>query len=230
MINISILQEYEKIKEIIGENKWNNIDKYIKENKSLTFDELIYNMFNWIKFDKWYYKEIKKQEVEILGVWNTDYGDIAYQAILYKNGKKVANIMDSDEETTLRYVYGDSYSELTEELIKASIISIINDKFDSYLALPKISKCSTLLQKVYYYVCESEASMCHVDQEEWLNWKETNNFKEEDITILAKEIKKHNLEDVISINDNGYIIVGYGNLQYMFNDDKNLEKEDSYEL
>lgn len=69
MIGISILQEYEKIKELMGEDRWNNIDNYIKENPELTFDKLIYNMFNWIKFDRWYNKEIKKQEVEILGTW-----------------------------------------------------------------------------------------------------------------------------------------------------------------
>ena len=74
MISISILQEYEKIKELIGEDRWNNIDNYIKENPELTFDKLIYNMFNWIKFDRWYNKEINNQEVKILGTWGTHNG------------------------------------------------------------------------------------------------------------------------------------------------------------
>lgn len=224
MIGISILQEYEKIKELIGEDRWNNIDKYIKENPELTFDKLIYNMFNWIKFDKWYNKEIKHQEVKILGTWGTDYGDIACHAILYKDGKQVANIIDSDEETSIRYVYGDSNSELTEKLVEASFESLINEDFDKYLELPKISECSKLLQQIYDYVCESDASMCHVDNEDWLDWKENYDFKDEDIDVLKNEIKKYGLNEVIGIDEDEYKIVGYGNLQFIFNDDRSIEK------
>lgn len=230
MISISILQEYEKIRELIGDDRWNNIDNYIKENPELTFDKLIYNMFNWIKFDRWYNREIKHQEVKILGTWGTDYGDIACQAVLYKNGKKVANIMDSEEETTIRYVYGDSHSELTEKLVEASFESLINNSFDYYLELPKTSECSKLLQKIYDCVSESDASMCHVDEEDWLYWMENYDFKEDDIEVLKEEIKKYDLDDVIGLGDSGYKIVGYGNLQFLFNDDRDIEKEESYEI
>lgn len=225
MISISILQDYEKIRNMIGEDKWNNIDNYIKEHPELSFDKLIYNMFNWIKFDRWYNKEIKNQEVKIISIWNTDYGDIAYNAILYKDGKEVAEIRDSDEETTIRYVYGNSNSELSEELVKSSIESLINNDFERYLKLPKISRCSNLLQEIYDSVCESDASMCHVDDTDWLYWKEAFGFKDEDIEELKIETKKYNLEDVIEIGDSEYKIVGYGNLQYMFNDDRNISKD-----
>lgn len=133
--------------------------------------------------------------------------------------------MDSDEETTIRYVYGDSHSELTEELVKASFESLINNDFEKYLELPKISECSNLLQEIYDCVCESDASMCHIDDVDWMYWKDTFDFKDEDIDELKKEIKKYGLEDVIGIGDNGYKIVGYGNLQYMFNDDRNITKD-----
>ena len=196
MISISILQDYEKIRNMIGEDKWNNVDNYIKEHPELSFDKLIYNMFNWIKFDRWYNKEIKKQEVKIIGTWETDYGDIAYHAILYKDGKDVAEIRDSDEETTIRYVYGDGYSELTEELVKSSLESLINNDFERYLKLPKISKCSNLLQEIYDSVCESDASMCYVDDMDWQYWKDALGFKDDDIEELKIEIKKYNLEDV----------------------------------
>lgn len=222
---ISILQEYEKIRKLIGEDRWNNIDSYIKENPELTFDKLIYNMFNWVKFDRWYNKEIKHQQVEILGTWGTDYGDIGCQAILYKDGKQVANVIDSEEETTVRYVYGDSHSELTEELVKASFEFLINNDFDKYLKLPKISECSNLLQEIYDSVCESDASMCHVDDEDWMYWKDSFGFKDDDIEVLKKEIKKYGLDEVIGIGDSGYKIVGYGNLQSMFNDDRTIAKD-----
>jgi len=230
VISISILQEYEKIKELIGEDRWNNIDNYIKENPELTFDKLIYNMFNWIKFDRWYNKEINNQEVKILGTWGTDYGDIACHAVLYKDGKKVANIMDSEEETTIRYVYGDCHSELTEKLVEASFESLINDNFNTYLEFPKISECSNLLQQIYDYVCESDASMCHVDEDDWIDWMENYDYRENDIEVLKEEIKKYGLEEDIGLGDSGYKIVGYGNLQFLFNDDRNIEKEESYEI
>lgn len=228
MIYISILSEYEKIKDLIGQDKWNNIDNYIKENPDLSFDKLIYNMFNWIKFDKWYNKEIKHQEVEILATWGTDYGDIACQAVLYKDGKEIANVIDSEEETTIRYVYGDNNSELTEELVKFSFESLINNNFENYLKLPKISECSNILQEIYDCVCESDASMCHVDDSDWIYWQDSFGFNDKDINELRNEIKKYNLEDVIEIGDSGYKIVGYSNLQYMFNDDRNIFKD--YEL
>lgn len=179
-------------------------------------------------------KEIKHQEVKILGTWGTDYGDIGCQAILYKDGKKVANIMDSDEETTIRYVYGNNHSELTEELVKASFESLINDNFDKYLELPKISECSELLQQIYDYVCESEASMCHIDYDDWLDWIENFDFKEDDIEVLKNEIKKYNLEEIIGLDDGEYKIIGYGNLQFRFNDDRDIVKEinvgDNFEI
>ena len=229
-MNISILNKYKKIKEMIGEDRWNNIDNYIKENPNLSFDELIYNMFNWQKFDKWYNEEIKHQRVEVLGMWETDYGDIACNAILYKDDCMVANIIESDEETTLRYIYGDSDSELNEELIKASFEYLINNDFEKYLELPKISETSKLLQEIYDRVCDSDASMCHVDSIDWMNWKETYDFKDEDIEILKREISKYKLNEIIGINDCGYKIVGYGNLQFAFNDDRKIQKENDMEI
>ena len=128
-------------------------------------------------------------------------------------------------ETTIRYVYGDSNSELTEKLVEASFESLINDDFDKYLELPKISECSKLLQQIYDYVCESDAYMCHVDNDDWLDWKENYDFKDEDIEFLKNEIKKYGLNEVIGIDEDEYKIVGYGNLQFIFNDDRNIEKE-----
>lgn len=211
------------IKKIIGEDRWNNIDRFINENPELSFDEVIYDMLNMHKFDRWYNEKIKHQNVEILGIWRTDYGDIACNAILYKDEIPVANIIESYEEATLKCIFSDTDSELYDKLIDISLESFINEDFEKYLKLPKVSECSKLLQEIYDQVCESDSSMCHVDDIDWMNWKECYNFKDEDIEILKEEIMKYNLGEIIGIGDDGYKIVGYGNLQFAFNDDRNLK-------
>lgn len=232
MVVISILQEYERIKNEIGNDRWNCIDAYINEHPELTFDKLVYNMFNWQKFDSWFNEHIRLQKVEILSVWPTDYDDIGCNATLYKNGVPVANVMESFDECTLRYVYGDSDSELTEELIRSSFESLINDSFDEYTKLPKISECSKLLTKVFTEVCASESCMCHITQEDWDDFY-SDDFTEKDIDMLKAEVKRYGLEEVITFNEGEYKILGYSNLQYCFNDDRriNRNKESlSYEV
>lgn len=228
-IVISILQEYELIKKEIGEDRWHNIDNYIKHHPELTFDKLVYNMVNWHNFDRWYNETIKLQKVEILNTWVTDYDDIACNAILYKDGKKVANIIESYDESTIRYVYGDQYSALSKELIENSFETLINDDFDRFADLPKISDCSKLLVDIYDTVCDSDSSMCHIDENDWKE-QYLDDYSEEDIEQLQKEIIKFNLQDVIGIDDGEYKIIGYSDLQMRFNDDRNfkLESENSY--
>ena len=55
--------------------------------------------------------------------------------------------------------------------------------------------------------------------------EDTFDFTDEDLELLKEEIKKYSLEDVIGIDDGEYKIVGYGNLQFLFNDDRNVEEE-----
>ena len=71
---MSILQEYEKIRKDIGEEKWRGIDTYINaHHPELRLDQIIYNSNNWIDFEKWFNKEIKVVNVNVLDVWETDY-------------------------------------------------------------------------------------------------------------------------------------------------------------
>ena len=67
--------------------------------------------------------------------------------------------------------------------------------------------------------------MCHVDYNDWEELKEDYDFLEEDIITLKNEVKKYNLDDLITIDDNEYKIVGYGCLQTMFNDDRERTDE-----
>lgn len=218
------MQEYEEIRRIIGEERYSVIEDYLNENPEITFDKLVYNKGNWDRFDKWFNDKIKLQKVEILNTWVTNYDDIACNAILYKNDKAVANIIDTFDETSVRYAIGDNDSTLDGEFVKNSCTLLINENFNNYLKLPKISDCSKLLISIYDSVCESDSSMCHIDNEDWNNFY-TDYYNEEDIKYLEEEIEEYHLKEVIEINNGEYKIVGYGDLQTMFNDDRHLVKE-----
>ena len=86
--------------------------------------------------------------------------------------------------------------------------------------MPKVSELSPLLKYVYDCVCNSESNMCHIDYNDWEELKDYNDFIEEDIATLKKEIDKYNLDDYITIDDGEYKICGYGGLQCCFNDDR----------
>lgn len=49
-------------------------------------------------------------------------------------------------------------------------------------------------------------------------------FNEIDIIKLKEEIKKYNLEDVITLNNYEYKVIGWGDLETRFNDDRNIER------
>ena len=89
--------------------------------------------------------------------------------------------------------------------------------------MPKISKCSKLLQDIYDSVKESDASMCHITEDDW-NYFYKMDFTEKDVDNLKKEVKELGLDEVITFNDAEYKIVGYGDLETRFNDDRYLQE------
>lgn len=155
-------------------------------------------------------KYYKNREIRILGMWETDYGDIACNALLLENNKKVANIIE------------------TCDVDKKKIIGKIYNNFDNFLELPKISECSKLLQFIYDSVCESDSSMCYITDDDWNDYY-IDNFNEKDIDILKEEVKKYNLDKVISFNYEEYKIIGWGDLQTKFNDDRRFCRNKEYE-
>lgn len=218
---MSILQEYEEIRKDIGEDKWESIGTYLSEHKELRFDELIYNPKNYTKFENWFYENIKLRKVDIKNLWIRDFGDVAVNAILYQGDKKIANIITSFDEGEIRYNYGGKDTELDEEYAKETIKNLIYDDFDKYLKLPKLSKCSKLLQSLYDDICSSDSDMCHIDYDDWKNYYQED-YSEEDIKILKDEIKEYKLENVIEVDNGEYKILCYGDLETEFNDDRNL--------
>ena len=181
------------------------------------------------KYEIWYNEKYLHRNIEILNIWLEDYEDLCCNAILYKNGKQVANIITSYDETSLRYSIGNKDSAMSNSFLKKAFKSLIYVDFDDYLKLPKISEASKLLQSIYDDVCSSDSSMCHITEDDWDEFY-SDDYTNDDFETLKLEVKKFGLENVIGINEDEYKIIGYSDLETKFNDDRNLQKNnDKYE-
>lgn len=172
-----------------------------------------------------------KREVDVTNIWNIDCDNLKAHAILIENNFEVANGVVCYDELTLRYSIGNKNSEMDEEFCKKAFVKLIMDEFEYYVNLPKISKCSKLLQSIYDDVCSSESTMCHISKDDWNNYY-SDTYSENDINNLSKEIKKYGLEEIITIDDNNYKIIGYGDLETRFINDRkvSLNYENDMEL
>lgn len=255
---MSILQDYEEARDIIGAEKYDainiylekicpleNVDKYYKglnlvmqkspeiwqdeENKlrnefNITLlSDVLYKKEEWDKYDKWFNEDYKKRKIEILSVWESDFDDVRCNAIIYQNNKQLANIVVSFESSVINDLTNYDAKDLEKAFKK-----LIYEHFDDYKKLPKISHCSKLLQEVYDCVCESDATMCHITKDDWKDYY-SDRFNERDIERLKEEVKMYQLEDVITFDDREYKIVGWGNLETSFNDDRKLERNKNHE-
>lgn len=212
---MSILQEYEEIKKYIGEEKWDNIDNYINDiHSELRLDQIIYSSENWLNYEKWFYKKVKEYSVDVQSVWKTDYDDYKCFAVIGNGLKTIGSIIASYDETQIRNLTGNIKNQLGEKELKNAFAVLILNDYNDYTKLPTISKCSKLLKYVYDCVCSSDSSMCHIDYEDWKELKEDLDYTDKDLEILNNEIKKYKLDDVI---------VGYGDLETRFIDDRNVK-------
>ena len=153
---------------------------------------------------------------EIINFWN-DQDDLYVQYI-------VEDTTTKDKVNTIGY-YNTAdiecdYNMSSYETIQKHLLNILEKNNGVEFNIPKVSELSSLLKYVYDSICESESNMFYVDYDEWEELKDSDEFTEEDFSILKKEIKKYNLEDVISIDDKEYKICAYGMLQTIFNDDR----------
>ena len=221
---MSIFQEYEEIKKMVGKEKWESIDEYInKVHPELRLDQIIYNSNNWIEFEKWFYKNLKGSTVNVCDVWQTDYGDYKALAEIGKNKELEGTIITSYDEQVIRNITDKEKSSLTVNELKNAFAVLICSDIEKYLKLPTISNVSKLLKEIYDCVVTSECSMCHIDYNEWEDFYD--DYNERDIEQLKKEIEKYNLKEVIEIDNGEYKIVGYGDLETRFLDDRNYCKE-----
>lgn len=214
---MSILQEYEQIRREMGEKKYDSIELYLKTHSSnLLLSDILYKPEHYIEFDKWYNWKFLNRTVRVNSIYETDYDDVRCDAILSINKKPIANIIASYSADELNFRCNND-SKLAKEAVRTAIL----DDFNKYLELPKISRCSKLLQEIYDSVCESEATMCHVTNVDWNSFY-SENFTEKDVQNLKDEVKKLGLSDVITFDDDEYKIVGWGDLETRFNDDRYL--------
>lgn len=164
----------------------------------------------------------KGREIRVLSIFDTDYGDIRCNAILMLGGREVANIIASYEKSEFEYLFNNNFT-YESDIVKNHFKVLILKDYSLYNSLPKISYCSDLLQEIYDNVCYSDSCMCHVDKYDW-DEIYSDRYTESDIDILKKEIKEYGLDEVIEVNAGEYKIVGYGDLETRFNDDRNLQK------
>ena len=220
---MSILQEYEQIRREMGEKKYDSIETYLRTHPNILLSDILYKPECYIDFDKWYNWKILNRTVRINSIYDTDFDDVRCDAILCINKIPVANIIGSYEADELNMRCNND-PNLAKEAVRIAIL----DDFDKYMELPKISNCSKLLQEIYDAVCESDASMCYITNEDW-NEFYNDNFTEKDVDNLKKEVKELGLQDVITFDDGEYKILGYGDLETKFNDDRTIERKKEYE-
>ena len=209
---------------------WLDHKKKLENKYGVIFlSDVLYKKQEWEKFEKWYQEKDNGKEIKILNTWLSDYNDMRCNAIIKIDGKEVANIIASYDESDLRYTFGDSDTEMNDEFIKDAFKYLILDDLNEYLELPKISECSSLLQSIYDDVCSSDAEMCHISEEDW-DKIYSDDYSDKDFENLKLEIEKFGLQEAIVIDDGEYKIVGYGDLDTRFNDDRNLEKDQEMEM
>ncbi len=252
---MSVLDEYEIVPSIMDKDEYAMIDRYIskscskgnyekyekelqnirkfpfeqwlkakqkleKEYNIIFFYDVIYNQEEYAKYNAWFNNVYNKRKVDILNIYDNTQGYIRCNAILYKKGKPIANVVVSYDEDYIDYIKG--YSGSSEKDI---FKSLIYRDYERLISLPSISNCSLLLQDLYDRVCESDSSMFFVDDDEMWNDLFSDKYSQKDIEILKDEVRKYNLNDVITFDDNNYKIICYGKLETSFNDDRKIKKE-----
>ena len=216
---MSILQEYEQIRREMGEKKYDSIEKYLETHPDILLSDILYKPEHYINFDKWYNWKILNRKVRINSIYETSFDDVRCDAVLYQNDKAIANIIASYDANEMNFRCNND-PNLAKEALRVSIL----DDFDKYIELPKISKCSKLLQNIYDDVCQSDSSMCHISEEDWNEFYKEE-FTEKDIDNLKKEVKELGLHEVVTFDDGEYKIIGWGDLETRFNDDRYLQEK-----
>lgn len=204
--------------------KWESEANKLREEFNITLlSDVIYKREYWDKFDNWFNEEYKKRNIKILSIWESGLDDVRCNAIIYHNNKTIGNIIVNVES----YIMNSS-TNCDPKKVEQSFKTLIYNHFEEYMKLPKISKCSKLLQEIYDFVKESDSTMCHITDEDWQNFY-ADKYGEKDIEKLKQEITEYKLNDIITLNEGEYKIVGYGDLETCFNDDRRLVKNKDLE-
>ena len=163
-------------------------------------------------------KKIISRNVDLISSWETDFGDYQARVKVGENNKNIGEVVVSYEEQRLYDLIGKKdYSKITKKEIEMAIsVLVLNEDFEKLKSLPKISTFSELMQRVYDNVCESESSMCFIEND--------NEVSEQDIEKLKEEVKEFGLSDCVRFNEDDCLITAYGDLETSFIDDRGVRK------
>ena len=244
---MSILQDLEMIRKDIPQEERDAMDLYCVMNnepytvgyieetigiregtectsKMLYLNDILYNMEEYAKFNKWYNEKIASRGVVIKDSWvEKDYDLMYFIGSLYESGKYLGDIVEAFEEEELRYNLSSSpHLELSSHLCNCSAQTLIRDSFDKYVNLPRLNKCSKLLQRIYDDVLDSVEAIWFIDEDLWAETY-AKEFSEDDLENLWAEVDKYKLEKYI---ESGYdcLLIGYYDLIRQFLDDRDLQK------
>ena len=227
---MSILQEYEVAKKIIGKERWDSFDTYINTRRpDLLLDQIIYNPKNWNDFEIWFQENIKLNKIEVLDFWKSDFDDLRCNAIIYKGNYKVANITEIiDEDSLFLEEMSKRGYRMSNNVIKDAIKVQLYKKIDEISKKPKISETSNLMQSIYNEINTSISNnMYFVSEEQWNDFY--SDYSDKDFELFKNEVKEYNLENVIAFNNDDSKITVYANLETKFNNDLSKEKTDTKE-
>lgn len=192
--------------------------------KEMALDDM--NPKNHIDFI-WIKEKLERKKVEIVNFCDIGYREIIANIKLYKNKKQIGDFVVSYDRSELDSM--SSYLRIKLNIdnvtFETCIKALAYKSFDKLSHMPKITKCSKILQMIYMHTLLSKTYETIID-EKILGVKLGSQYIEK----LKKEIKKYNLEDVININeDDGLKITTYRILEGRFNDDLKIERKKDYE-
>ena len=223
---MSILQEYEMIRNGIGHDKFDAIDIYLKtlySKKDKENYEKELKTLRQLPLDKMF-EEIKK-----LGKKYNMYflSDILFNHECWQKFDNWYNehyLKRSIDIIDLLWIpeFGDENSEMNDKFLTAAFKNLINDDFDWFLKLPKLSECSSLMQEIYNNICDMDSLIFHLSYDDWEKYYAKS--YSDDLEILKEEIKKYNLEDIIRVDTSEYKFDVDGDLKMRINDDRNINK------
>ena len=162
-------------------------------------------------------------DINVVDNWYSDFDDYRGTVEISKNGQKIGCvIVNFDYDDIQKTIGRDDY--FSDEEIKNAIAALVATNINKYCSLPKTSEVSPLLRTIYDNVTGSGNSMCYISYEDWeLDYSDT--FSEADIDNLEKEIERLKLDKLIIFDFDDCKIVGFGNLETAFIDDRGVVQE-----
>lgn len=163
-------------------------------------------------------------DINVVDNWYSSFDDYRGKAEISKNGKKLGTIIANFTGDEIRKIIEKDGSDFSREEIRNAIAVLIATDAEKYCSLPKISEVSPLLRTIYDDLLDSENSISYISSEDWkLDY--SDDFSDDDLENLKKEIKNLNLESIVEFDSVGYLIIGYGNLETAFIDDRGVVQE-----